>query len=142
MQNIFVALESGTRLSRRERRARAESALETLGISALAQQRSNTLSGGERRRTELARLLALDPAVILADEPFAGVDEPTVEVLIRVFRDRASQGTAIVLTDHRIPLVRRIADRVALLNDGYIARSGSPIELLSGEPLLAYSVDE
>jgi len=141
-QNILVALESGSRLARRDRQSRAESVMETLGISALAHQRCSTLSGGERRRTELARLLALDPVVILADEPFAGVDGPTVEVLVRVFRERANQGAAVVLTDHRIPLVRRIADRVALLSDGCITRTGTPSELFRDEPLFAYSLDE
>jgi lipopolysaccharide export system ATP-binding protein len=110
---------------------RTEKCLVRAGLSHLAGQRADTLSGGERRRLEIARLLALEPRVVLLDEPFAGVDPLAAEdlrVRIRAMRD---DGVGVLLTDHNVPETMRVCDRLHILVDGRVACSGTPDQIRS-----------
>ncbi|MDI7269201.1 MAG: LPS export ABC transporter ATP-binding protein [Myxococcota bacterium] len=105
--------------------ALAAASIERTGLGAAAGQLAETLSGGERRRLEIARVLALRPSVVLLDEPFTGVDPLAVEDLrgrIRALRD---DGIGALLTDHNVPEALRVCDRVAILADGVVAISGA-----------------
>ena len=101
-QNVLAVLET-RRMHRRQRHERCDELLAELGIEEIAAQKAHTLSGGERRRTEIARALASDPRFLLLDEPFAGIDPIAVHHLKRVVRSLAGQGIGILLTDHNVP---------------------------------------
>lgn len=122
-QNLEVALE-GT-----GERGRALALLEEAGLAHLAEAPAGTLSGGERRRLEIARCLALRPAVVLLDEPFSGVDPVAVADLARRVRALARQGIGVLLTDHAVREALRICDRALLLDGGRVMVSGSPSEV-------------
>ena len=135
-QNIELILELRTPASTEERQRKAWALLEQLGISARANDRAEWLSGGERRRLEIARVLALPPRVLLLDEPFAGVDPKTVAELATLIRGLpqktadSSQPAAVILTDHDARTVLKVCDRVLLLLDGSIVAQGAPEDLL------------
>ena len=111
------------------RRGPASSAadlLERCGLTSVAGQKARTLSGGERRRLEIARMLALQPRLILLDEPFKGLDPQAVGDLQEVLVSLAGQGTGILLTDHNVHQALTICDRAYILVDGHIKVSGTP----------------
>ncbi len=127
-ENLLAILETQS-LKRREREARADELLSRFKLSHLARSRADTLSGGERRRLEIARALALAPRFILLDEPFAGIDPITVLDLQRVISDLAATGIGILITDHNVRDTLAIVDRAYIINAGRIFRSGGPAEL-------------
>lgn len=100
--------------------------LEMFGLTPLANQKARTLSGGERRRLEIARLLALDPRYILLDEPFAGLDPAAMEDLKEILLKLSAQGTGVLITDHNVHQALTICDRAYILVDGHIEVSGTP----------------
>ncbi len=129
-QNILAVLET-RRLRRRQRHARCDELLAELGIEKLAAQKAYTLSGGERRRTEIARALACDPRFLLLDEPFAGIDPIAVHHLKDVVRSVAGKGIGILLTDHNVRDALEITDRSYIIDGGRIIADGTREALLA-----------
>ena len=131
--NIAAILETRPHLSGKERRARLDELLDELGIRHLRRQKAWTLSGGERRRTEIARSLAIEPKFLLLDEPFAGIDPITVSELKRIVQDLSSKGIGVLLTDHNVRDTLQITHRSHIINLGEVLVSGTREELLESE---------
>ena len=113
--------------SRELREERAAALLDEFGLGHLADQRADTLSGGERRRLEIARSLTIDPSFILLDEPFTGVDPKSIREIQDLIRDlRERRGLGVLLTDHSVRETVAIADRVVLMFDGRVRFDGTP----------------
>ena len=132
LENLLAILET-LPLPRRERERSAHELLDRFKLSHLAGSVADTLSGGERRRLEIARALTLSPRFILLDEPFAGIDPITVLDLQRVIRDLAGSGIGVLITDHNVRDTLSIVDRGYIINEGRIFRAGSP-SALSDDP--------
>lgn len=129
--NLLAILEA-MRLSRRERRSRADALLEQFGLSHLARQEARSLSGGERRRLEIARALVTEPQLILLDEPFSGVDPIAVEGLqSEIKRLREQHGIAILLTDHNVRETLSVTDRSYIIHEGKVIAEGPPRILIN-----------
>lgn len=131
-QNVRLALEA-----RRVPAQRALPLLEEAGLGHLAQARAETLSGGERRRLEIARCLAQEPRVLLMDEPFAGVDPVAVADLQARVRGLAAAGLAVLLTDHAVREALGVCDRAIVLDGGVVQRAGTPQEVVADERVRA-----
>lgn len=121
--NILSVLQL-TKLSKKEQRARMESLLEEFGLGHIRKNRGDLLSGGERRRTEIARALATDPHFILLDEPFAGVDPVAVEDIQRIVAQLKNKNIGILITDHNVQETLAITDRTYLMFEGSILKHG------------------
>ncbi|MDX9720522.1 MAG: heme ABC exporter ATP-binding protein CcmA [Myxococcota bacterium] len=106
-----------------------EAIIERVGLTARLDARAGSLSGGERRRLELARLWAMGSTLLLCDEPFAALDPQGVEAVCAILRELSGQGRCILLTDHRVELVASLCPRLMVLLDGHIARDGKASEL-------------
>jgi lipopolysaccharide export system ATP-binding protein len=130
--NIMSILET-MRLSKRERLANLDRLLSELGLSNLAGQMAYTLSGGERRRVEIARALVTRPAFLLLDEPFAGIDPIAVAEIQNIVKSLKDKGIGILITDHNVRETLAITDRAYILYDGRVLISGSA-EQLAGDP--------
>jgi len=130
--NIMSVLEL-TKLSKKERHEKMESLIEEFGLSHIRKSRGDLLSGGERRRTEIARALATDPNFILLDEPFAGVDPVAVEDIQRIVADLKNKNIGILITDHNVQETLAITDRTYLMFEGTILKHGKPEELAEDE---------
>ncbi len=130
--NIMSVLEL-TKLSKKERHIKMESLIEEFGLSHIRKSRGDLLSGGERRRTEIARALATDPNFILLDEPFAGVDPVAVEDIQRIVADLKNKNIGILITDHNVQETLAITDRTYLMFEGTILKHGKPEELAEDE---------
>jgi lipopolysaccharide export system ATP-binding protein len=131
--NILAILETRPGMSSQERRVLLDKLLEDLGIRALRKQKAYTLSGGERRRTEIARSLAIEPKFLLLDEPFAGIDPITVSELKMIVQGLSSRGIGVLITDHNVRETLRITDRAYIVHDGVIFRSGTPTSLAADD---------
>ena len=130
--NIWMVLEAlGTDAAEAQRRI--DGLLEDFGLSALRHQRAETLSGGERRRLEVARSLAIDPTFILLDEPFAGIDPLAVIDLQRIISHLKSLGIGVLITDHNVRETLKITDRAYIIKDGKIFATGDPVGLSDNE---------
>jgi len=127
-QNILAVLET-VGLRRREQLKRLEELLEEFGISHVRNTRGDALSGGERRRTEIARSLATEPQYILLDEPFAGIDPKAVDDIQNVILYLRSRGIGILITDHNVRETLGVTDRAYIMAEGRIFRSGKPKDL-------------
>lgn len=127
-KNILSVLEM-TKLSSKERTQKCDQLLEEFGITKIANSKGYLLSGGERRRTEIARTLALEPKFILLDEPFAGIDPIAVEEIMKIVRDLKKRGIGVLITDHNVHETLSITDRSYLLFEGKILQSGTADEL-------------
>ena len=130
--NIKAVLEL-TPLSKAEQSEKLESLLEEFGLTARRKYVGSHLSGGERRRTEIARALATNPKFILLDEPFAGVDPIAVEDIQRIVEQLKTKNIGILITDHNVQETLSITDRAYLLYDGKILKSGTAEELAADE---------
>ena len=128
-QNILAVLET-TKLARQERFQRLEELLEEFGIEHVRKIRGDALSGGERRRVEIARCLATEPQYILLDEPFAGIDPLAIEDIREIIIYLRDQGIGILITDHNVRETLGITDRAYIMTEGKILRSGSPADLV------------
>jgi len=126
--NLMSILET-TGLRKKERKNRQAQLLSDLGIEKVADQKAYTLSGGERRRVEIARALVTNPAFLLLDEPFAGIDPIAVDDIQNIVRDLRSKGLGILITDHNVRETLEITDRAYIMYDGKILISGSAQEL-------------
>ena len=130
--NIMSVLEL-TKLSKKERQMKMESLIEEFGLGHIRKNRGDLLSGGERRRTEIARALATDPHFILLDEPFAGVDPVAVEDIQRIVAQLKNKNIGILITDHNVQETLAITDRTYLMFEGRILKAGVPEELAADE---------
>ena len=130
--NIHSVLQM-TKLSKEEQNKKVESLLDEFGLQAIRKSRGDLLSGGERRRTEIARALATSPSFILLDEPFAGVDPLAVEDIQKIVRDLTKKNIGILITDHNVQETLAITDRTYLMFEGNILKDGKPEELASDE---------
>jgi lipopolysaccharide export system ATP-binding protein len=128
--NILAVLELRSDLSRRQREDELAKLMEELQISHVADQLGASLSGGERRRVEIARALASKPRLMLLDEPFAGVDPISVGEIQRIVRHLKARGIGVLITDHNVRETLGICDRAYILNDGGVLAEGSPAEVL------------
>ncbi len=131
-QNLMAILEF-QRLSRKERNDRADALLSELSIAHLADNKAYTLSGGERRRTEICRALAIEPQVILLDEPFAGIDPIAVADLQQIVAALKMRGIGVLITDHNVRETLEITDRAYILSEGSVMAAGTPTEIASNE---------
>lgn len=131
-QNIMSILEN-TKLSKTKRIKRRDYLIDDLGIEHVRRQKAYTLSGGERRRTEIARALAIEPKFLLLDEPFAGIDPIAVLDIQGIIEQLKEKGLGILITDHNVRETLRITDRAYIMNEGEILISGSRDELVNNE---------
>lgn len=127
-QNILAVLET-MGMRRRQRLTRLEELLEEFGIAHVRNTRGDALSGGERRRTEIARALATEPQYILLDEPFAGIDPKAVDDIQNVILYLRQRGIGILVTDHNVRETLGVTDRAYIMAEGRIFRSGAPRDL-------------
>lgn len=130
--NIKAVLEM-TKFPKDAQREKLESLLEEFGLARIRKSRGDVLSGGERRRTEIARALAVDPKFILLDEPFAGVDPIAVEDIQQIVHKLKAKNIGILITDHNVHETLTITDRAYLLFEGRILKEGSARELADDE---------
>ena len=128
--NVMAILET-LPLSRKQRAARAEELLSPFDLMKVAKQPAYTLSGGERRKLEIARALVRDPAVLMLDEPFAGVDPLSVNEIQDIVRRLASKGLGIVITDHNVRETLSVVNRAYLVYNGRLLREGTSDELVN-----------
>jgi len=126
--NIWLILEA-LGIDADEAQRRIDDLLEEFGLEERREQRAETLSGGERRRLEVARALAINPTFILLDEPFAGVDPIAVLELQRIIKHLRSKGIGVLITDHNVRETLKITDRAYIIKDGKVFASGVPGEL-------------
>ena len=131
-QNILVILET-LGLSRAARRSRVRELLEELNLTPLAKSPAHTLSGGERRRTEITRALVISPLFMLLDEPFAGIDPIAITDIQEIIFHLKARGIGVLITDHNVRETLRITDRAYIVHDGAVFRSGTPTELARDE---------
>jgi lipopolysaccharide export system ATP-binding protein len=132
-QNIMAIMESRKDLSRNGRKRRTEELLEEFGIGRIRNQYGYTLSGGERRRTEIARALAPDPKFLLLDEPFAGIDPIAVYEIKQIIRRLAGKGIGILVTDHNVRDTLEITTRAFIIAEGLIVAQGGREAILSND---------
>jgi lipopolysaccharide export system ATP-binding protein len=132
-QNIWAILESRKDINRAEKKQRLENLLDEFGIARIRKQYGYTLSGGERRRTEIARALATDPKFLLLDEPFAGIDPIAVFEIKQIIRRLAEKGIGILITDHNVRDTLEITTEAFIINSGTIVARGDRDSILNNE---------
>ena len=132
-QNIWAILESRKDIDKEKKQERLEALLEEFGIAAIRKQFGYTLSGGERRRTEIARSLSTEPKFLLLDEPFAGIDPIAVYEIKQIIRRLATKGIGIIITDHNVRDTLEITTEAFIINEGVIIARGSKEEILANE---------
>ena len=134
--NLLAILETMQDLTRAQRIEKAGQLIEQFGLSNQRKQLARTLSGGERRKLEIARALVTDPKLIMLDEPFSGVDPKAVEDLQReILHLKREHGIAILLTDHNVRETLRVTDRSYIIHDGEKLAEGTPIDIVR-DPLV------
>jgi lipopolysaccharide export system ATP-binding protein len=131
-ENLLAVLET-LPLTPEQQRDRLEELLVQMGLETVRTSKAYTLSGGERRRLEIARSLTLEPSFILLDEPFSGIDPLTVKDLQEIIRELANSGIGVLITDHNVRETLTVTDRAYILKSGKIFRKGRPEEL-SNDP--------
>jgi lipopolysaccharide export system ATP-binding protein len=124
-QNLLALMEL-LRFSRRERRTRCRELLEQFQLMDLRRRLAGKLSGGERRRLEIARCLISNPTIILMDEPFAGIDPVKVQSIQAIIQDLQKRGIAVLITDHAAREILQVVDRCYVINEGRVLREGTP----------------
>ncbi len=130
-QNVLAILELRADLDRKGREAELARLLDELHVAHLAEAKGQSLSGGERRRVEIARALAARPRYMLLDEPFAGVDPISVTEIQKIVRHLKSRGIGVLITDHNVRETLGIVDRAYILNEGVVLAEGEPDRLLA-----------
>src|SRR5512142_1634037 len=131
-ENILAVLEAQS-MSWHERRERMERLIDQLGLQVIRKNRGYALSGGERRRVEIARCLCISPSFILLDEPFSGIDPIAVLDLQKIISDLKASGIGVLITDHNVRETLSVTDRAYIINEGRIFRAGTP-EQLGNDP--------
>jgi lipopolysaccharide export system ATP-binding protein len=132
-ENILAILETRPGLARARRDEKLEELLQEFNLTHLREQAGLSLSGGERRRVEIARALASDPAFILLDEPFAGVDPISVSDIKIIIRHLQRRGIGVLITDHNVRETLDICERAYIVDEGRILTAGTPVEILANE---------
>ena len=132
-QNLLAILQTRSDLSNRERKLKLEHLLDEFNLSHIRRNQGISLSGGERRRTEIARTLATDPKFILLDEPFAGVDPISVSDIKQVILQLKAKNIGILLTDHNVRETLDICEKAYIVSEGLIIAKGSTEEILSNQ---------
>jgi lipopolysaccharide export system ATP-binding protein len=132
-ENIWAILETRKDITKAQKQERLESLLEEFGIGRIRKQFGFTLSGGERRRTEIARSLATEPKFLLLDEPFAGIDPIAVYEIKQIIRRLAEKGIGILITDHNVRDTLEITTEAFIINEGVIVARGTRDEILSNK---------
>ncbi len=127
-ENILSVLQL-TKLSKKDQKEKTDSLIEEFGLTHIRKTRGDLLSGGERRRTEIARALATDPKFVLLDEPFAGVDPLAVEDIQRIIAHLKKKNIGILITDHNVQETLAITDKTYLMFEGSILKAGAPKDL-------------
>ncbi len=130
--NILAVLEM-TKLSKKEQKEKCESLMEEFSLTHVRKNHGQVLSGGERRRTEIARVLAVDPKFVLLDEPFAGVDPIAVEEIQTIVAQLKNKNIGILITDHNVNETLSITDRAYLMFEGELLKAGTAEELAADE---------
>ncbi len=133
VENNILSVLQLTKLSKKDQNKKMESLLDEFGLTHIRKNRGDLLSGGERRRTEIARALATDPNFILLDEPFAGVDPLAVEDIQKIITKLTEKNIGILITDHNVRETLAITDRTYLMFEGNILKDGKPEELADDE---------
>lgn len=133
-ENLLAILET-LDLSRAEQRERCDELIAEFGLQKVRKARAYSLSGGERRRLEIARSLVLSPCFLLLDEPFAGIDPIAVLDIQKIVRRLAANNIGVLITDHNVRETLKIVDRAYIINSGQILRTGTPLAL-SGDELV------
>jgi lipopolysaccharide export system ATP-binding protein len=131
--NILAILETRRDLTPKQRREKLESLLEELHVSHVRETMGMSLSGGERRRVEIARALATEPQFILLDEPFAGVDPISVIDIQRIINQLTKKGIGILITDHNVRETLGVCHHAYIMNEGRVLAEGTPIEILENQ---------
>jgi len=132
-QNILAILETRKDLSRSERHNKMESLLDEFNIGHIRHNKGQSLSGGERRRTEIARTLATDPKFVLLDEPFAGVDPISVSDIKQIIKHLKSRGIGVLLTDHNVRETLDICENAYIVSEGKIIAEGNANAIISND---------
>jgi lipopolysaccharide export system ATP-binding protein len=140
--NIMAILEMQPELDSAQRQDRLETLLEALAITHIRDSLGQSLSGGERRRVEIARALAINPHFLLLDEPFAGVDPIAVADIQSIIRQLQHSGIGILITDHNVRETLAVVDRAYILSQGHILAQGTPNELLTNPKVIAAYLGE
>jgi lipopolysaccharide export system ATP-binding protein len=129
-------------MNRKERRQRCDELLEQFGITKLRKAKAMSLSGGERRRVEIARCLVSNPQIILLDEPFTGIDPVTIASIQEIVRDLRARGISILITDHQVRETLEITDRSYVIRAGQVLCHGRPEEVLQNPDARKYYFGE
>jgi lipopolysaccharide export system ATP-binding protein len=140
-ENLLVVLDN-LRITRKEKRVKVERSLSDLGIGHLVKSRAFTLSGGERRRLEIARALILEPKFLLLDEPYAGIDPLAVAEIQEIIRTLKERGIGVIITDHNVRETLSTCDEAYLIKEGNIWMHGSPKEIVENESARRFYLGE
>ena len=132
--NLYAILETMT-ITRLQRDQKAEMLIERFGLSEVAGSQGRFLSGGERRKLEIARAMITDPSLILLDEPFSGVDPITVEDLQHEIRRLVSSGVSILITDHNVERTLEVVDKAYIIDHGKVIGAGAPAEIIRNQTI-------
>ena len=141
-ENIAAVLETMAEMSTEQRQRRLEELLKEFHLAHIRKNLGMSLSGGERRRTEIARALASEPRFVLLDEPFAGVDPISVGDIRRIIKHLSKLGIGVLITDHNVRETLGICDRAYIVNDGRIIAEGEPERILDDEHVRAVYLGE
>ncbi|HEX6963735.1 MAG TPA: LPS export ABC transporter ATP-binding protein [Lacipirellula sp.] len=142
VQNNLLGVMEMLGMSRKERRRRCDELLEQFGVTKLRKAKAMSLSGGERRRVEIARCLVSNPRIILLDEPFTGIDPVTIASIQDIVRDLRSRGISILITDHQVRETLEITDRSYVIRAGQVLCHGRPEEVLRNPEARKYYFGE
>jgi len=138
VQNNLLGVMEMLGMNRKTRRRRCDQLLEQFGISKLRKNKAMSLSGGERRRLEIARCLVTDPEIILLDEPFTGIDPVTISSIQEIVRDLRARGISILITDHQVRETLQITDRSYVIRTGQVLCHGTPDVVLQDKEARKY----
>jgi lipopolysaccharide export system ATP-binding protein len=142
VQNNLLGMMEMLGMNRRSRRHRADELMEQFGISKLRRSKAMSLSGGERRRLEIARCLVSNPEIILLDEPFTGIDPVTIAGIQDIVRNLRTRGISILITDHQVRETLQITDRSYVIREGQVLCHGTPGEVLQNREARKYYFGE
>jgi len=142
VENNLLGVMEMLGMDRKQRKARCDELLEQFDITRLRKARADSLSGGERRRLEIARSLVSNPKIILLDEPFTGIDPVTINSIQKIIQDLRARGISILITDHQVRETLQITDRSYVIRAGAVLCHGSPEEVLANAEARKYYFGE
>lgn len=141
-QNVLAILETVGSMSQKEREAKTMELLNELGIARLANQNATVLSGGEKRRLEIARALSTGPTFMMLDEPFAGVDPMAVSDIRDIITHLTTRGIGVLISDHNVRETLSVCDRAYIISNGRVVESGPPEKIMTSEAAKKYYLGE